>query len=544
MAPKNEWTLMFFFAGDNNLSPLMVSELKAIKDAGFQQATTVLVHFDPNPLGAPTRIYNVNRRRKELAVSTVGARHSRIGDGSDSFVRNLIEDKVDPYKIDESAGAASAALKEALKVPDALNVGRALELFLGFARENHSAKHYILFLVGHGMVVANDAFLPDENPVSAITLNELDKILRPFSENVRGEGGDFELLALHSCSMSSIEVAYQLKGTANYMMGTEGLAFIGSWPYRQLLKRTFNAIEGARGDTRIPELVRALHKLSLHNGTDFMAAGYSSEIALCRLRKEEVERLNDPVKNLVAALKRGLDDKRATQLILLAHWKSQSYWEETFTDLFDFCQCLSESCDNDDPLQASLIEACDAVMRGINQVVEVSEGFGPTYQYSHGLSVYFPWSRPIENMAPDAPPGILKRYESYAFTRGLGDDTWLSFIERYLDVTRRETRAVEDGIVEGGPEKEGIAEEKAQLFKAARESFNPFGVMATNRSNATLAEKPLPSVGVSCDCPSIKNYPQETERFQGESKLRNRSFSITEGALEAFTEAPPEGDLT
>ena len=63
MAETKEWTLMFFFAGDNALSPVIVSQLKAIKDAGFQENIDVVVHFDPNEKGTPTRIYDVNRER-------------------------------------------------------------------------------------------------------------------------------------------------------------------------------------------------------------------------------------------------------------------------------------------------------------------------------------------------------------------------------------------------------------------------------------------------------------------------------------------------
>ena len=66
MADK-EWTVMIFFAGDNSLSPLIVSQLKAIKDAGFHQDVDVLVHFDSNEAGVPTRIFDVNRERKEEA---------------------------------------------------------------------------------------------------------------------------------------------------------------------------------------------------------------------------------------------------------------------------------------------------------------------------------------------------------------------------------------------------------------------------------------------------------------------------------------------
>src|SRR5687767_9373347 len=120
MAEPNEWTLMFFLAGDNQLAPLMVSELKAIKAAGFQRNTSVLVHFDPNELGAPTRIFNVNRKRKEKA------RDDEIGDGDDSFVTNMVEDCVSLTEMDANGGAASRALRAGLEKPDALSVADSL----------------------------------------------------------------------------------------------------------------------------------------------------------------------------------------------------------------------------------------------------------------------------------------------------------------------------------------------------------------------------------------------------------------------------------
>ena len=51
-------TVMCFFASDNALSPLLISQLKSIKDAGYEQNTDVLVRFDPNEESAPTRIYS------------------------------------------------------------------------------------------------------------------------------------------------------------------------------------------------------------------------------------------------------------------------------------------------------------------------------------------------------------------------------------------------------------------------------------------------------------------------------------------------------
>jgi len=55
MEEQQELTVMFYFASDNPLAPLIISEIKAIKDAGFQEHTNVLVYFDPMEKGARTR---------------------------------------------------------------------------------------------------------------------------------------------------------------------------------------------------------------------------------------------------------------------------------------------------------------------------------------------------------------------------------------------------------------------------------------------------------------------------------------------------------
>jgi len=557
MAETKEWTLMFFFAGDNALSPVIVSQLKAIKDAGFQENIDVVVHFDPNEKGTPTRIYDVNRERKRDPRLP----NTMIGDGSDPFVRNMEEDSIKPDTIDKNAGHASRAMIHALQNPDAINAKDALINFLGFCRENHQAKRYMLFLVGHGMIVGNDAFLPDENPVSAITLKELEEILRPFSVNVNNDGGTFEMLALHSCSMSAIEVAYQLKDTAKYMMASEGSSFVNSWPYRQLLKKTFKHLEDAKDDARmrakennadqeaaaknpdvdVQTLLEKLYYLALYNATDFMLSGYSLDLGLCSLEEEKFQGLTKQLRELVAQLKAALDNERGKELILLAHWESQSYWGESYTDLFDFCRCLRERCDKNGELQ-ELSKACYNVMEELKPIeseqvserfkklVVHSRNFGSEYQYSHGFSVYFPWSRPIANAGngvAEADKGILERYQKYAFTDDLKDQSWFSFLDSYFRETQRvKTRREEDGLDKS----------RGGEFIAARTSFNPIGELSDGLPFSLPIDdpKPSPRSGLACTCPSIKNHPKEERSVKGKRKQNVKAFSISEELLDAF----------
>jgi len=60
MPEIKEWTLMFYFASDNPLAISVVSQLKAIKAAGFHPEANVVTQFDPYTEGTPTHIFDVN----------------------------------------------------------------------------------------------------------------------------------------------------------------------------------------------------------------------------------------------------------------------------------------------------------------------------------------------------------------------------------------------------------------------------------------------------------------------------------------------------
>lgn len=509
--PKNEWTVMFFFAGDNQLSPSMISQLKAIKDAGFQKNTTVLIYFDPNERGSQVSIFEVNRKRK-LERATV------IGDGKDPFVRNLREDNID-------------ATKGALVKADATE---ALQAFLNYGLQR-PATHYLLFLVGHGMIVGNDAFLPDARPDSAITLEQLGDILEDFSRKAKLQDGTLELVGLHSCSMSALEVVYQLKGTAKYMMATEGVAFVSSWPYRQVMKRVLNTIQDAQNKKKevdIEALAKGIQDLSLRNSTDYMFSGLSADICLCSLDPAKVEALNGPIKKLTTALKNGLNDPRGLELIKLAHLKAQSYWQETYTDLYDFCFCLQEQCQKDNGVQEALLNACKTVRAKLDDtkspegLIVDSAHFGPDYQYSHGLSVYFPWSAPLE----DTFDNVLGRYRKYEFTRKFGDNSWLSFLEEYFEKTLRPGREIEDPLEFRATANAAKANGHPVARSLAGLSFN-VGEALPNE------QKPSPPLGGgACHC-SIKNYPRH---FLGTAQVPwdpTIQGTVKNGAKEKSSEA-------
>src|SRR4029079_5919164 len=86
--------------------------------------------------------------------------------------------------------------------------------------------------------------------------------------------------------------------------------------------------------------------LFLFNSTDFMTAGYSADLVLCNLGEENLNRLQGSLGPLIKKLHERFDarDQLIKDLVLLAHWDAQSFFEEKYTDLFDFCLCLRRRC--------------------------------------------------------------------------------------------------------------------------------------------------------------------------------------------------------
>lgn len=604
-----EWTLMFYLASDNDLAPSVVSQLKSIKQAGFHQQVNVVVQFDPQSEGTPTHVFDVNlvkkltakRRREEHLKGGEGAEGRDAPDDSqigfsglsvnDPFIPNLIEDKLWRKEVDRSreskirdrlreslfskygidynpppppahtkirerrngrpaAGAAAAETRdgrESEKEDEVeLSPGESLAAFLKFCAEFYPARRYILFILGHGVVVANDIFLFDENAEEqSLSLNGLGKLLDEFREQLNRSQvpeAELELISFHSCSVSSLEVAYQLEGKANYMLASQGPAFVGSWPYRQILISLFNLTtrleaRGGRDGERqeIDEAMRNITSYCFHNSTDFLLAGHSFDVTLCDLTRVS-DHFTEQLARLKKALRGALGNSVTRSLVLLAHWEAQSEWQENYTDLHDFCFCLRKQCEaftaqfsNGAVKQLSdtlsqideLVSASNAVRVLLDShggwdgsgVIVQSEFAGPEHQYSHGLSVYFPWSRPTDDTQ------TLREYAEYTFNKKIG---WLEFLEDYFATTQRESRATEVNLTTAAEGRrprelsrdEELSEDLANLVFGSRiGQLNPEDALVAPAGKVN----PNDRTG-DCACATIKNYPHDTRDFRARQR--------------------------
>lgn len=578
--PERDWTLMFYFASDNPLAPAIVSQLKSLKNAGFNHEVNVIAQFDPHMPDTPTHIFDVNRVNKmKFPKNQIGFR------GNDPFVRNLVLDKLwrdekndkgellkekltaalklqnidyhapepPPFKTETEESKEDKASEKKSKpdveslIPSELSPKESLNSFLQFCANKYPARRFMLFLIGHGVVVGNDMFLFDADASSdSLTLKNLKELLTDF--NKTAGDGRLELVSMHSCSMSSIEVSYELKGQANYLLASQGPAFVGSWPYREILVRIFSHQED---NVDFNTTVTKIFDFVLFNSFDFQLAGYSFDLCLSRLN-EDFTPLTTDLSALTALLREGLDNALVQQLIILAHWDAQSYWKESYTDLFDFCNCLHSRCAELEEVTAGSIKLvtdlgkqCEAVCKHFHRagiaffdpgnLVDIdhtpaekmdlivrAEFAGPESQYSHGLSVYFPWSEPIDHSFWE------EAYPEYEF-KVTG---WRDFLKDYFDKTMREPIHAQPpyGATTASTRQPTIQQEL--LEEITCKIFNVNGLLSSTlgdkpggTSGMGDGDKPGGTSGVGpgdkpggtsgagpCDCPTIKNYPSFTRK--------------------------------
>ena len=677
-----EWTVMFCFATDNPLAPGTISQLKAIKNAGFHRDVNVIAQFDPHTLNMPVHIFDVNlveRLKLEHKLKEDGKsleQASNIGFvGNDPFVRNLVLDKLwDPEIAEQIKEQTEGKIDYNPPIPSVTmsseeNPKESLARLLTFCRKNYPARHYMLIILAHGIVVGNDIFMFDEHASDvdaqqhALTLADLGDVLDKFKDQICKDEprGELELIGFHSCSMSGAEVAFELRDKANYMMASQGPLYVGSWPYRQILIRLFNDMENGRrlradsiaaglvnrlktgvdepathlrrifngngakllqahriDHSPSPNLVKAfteeierlLHNSSLcdlkafqngnvafsrktkslmakhkksrlhghdlrdlnlrvlddafpeemerakiremfikmfeyciYNSFDFQLAGYSSDLTLCDLNR--VHQLQQPMTQLAKALGDGLKKARAAAdptipaAILLAHWEAQSYYDENFIDLYDFCFRLVARKKTTQSKSAvtraaltKIFNACGAVMDVLKRGA-LGHDFGPivrcvfcgpAYQYSHGLSVFFPWAEPIGSNMWD------QQYEQYELNQRTG---WRNFLKTYFDVTMRQTQQDEHDRRE--PKIQSLANLDRKLLglleRMSAGVLSGIEQLASKTGPRDPLDKPSKTgggdpAGMSSDSVVIKNYPHFTglqaSRLNGNAKSGRR----------------------
>jgi pentapeptide MXKDX repeat protein len=440
------WTVMVYLAGDNNLTTECMFALAEMKQAAFGKHLNVIAQFDPCDPHLPTHRYHIKRRGKKKSF-----RHDIIDracyfsdSGEVSFVteslraqalaadRKRERDLCRPELYECNLTGSPA---EEQVITDDTDTGSPVTLynFITFCLEEYPADHYLVVLSGHAGGTERDYLLKDESSAGSLTFNELKNVFQRVKQDRNGK--TIDIIGMDNCLMSMAEICYELRGLVDIVIGCESFSPASGWPYREVLERLATDFVSPRlrpGQSVAEAAAGAIVKEYVNYYANYWIAGLSvtqSALNVCKVEtlREEIDKLAQLMEQQLAGEWQANGKARQFHdALLLAHWEAQSYNGEQFVDLYDFCHCLELRLED-----GGVAEQCRAVQEFLrNEFVLTSCYCGAAYQYSYGVSLYFPWS----HVAPS--------YWNLDFCKNANSGGWGSFLKTYTLLTRRLPRGI------------------------------------------------------------------------------------------------------
>jgi hypothetical protein len=248
------------------------------------------------------------------------------------------------------------------------------------------------------------------------------------------------MLGFDTCVMSTLEVAFQFRNFADKMVASEGSIPTAGWNYAQILLENINDPNIADSKKLAVSFVEGFIKKQ----NKFALADISVDISAWDLKK--LSGLETNLAKLADDFLQCFKNSKSAayhqmkRLVVYAHWQCQTYLLEQHIDLADFCQLLINEIDllekemkaKDFTPILNLRKSCKNVVESITDCILLTGFSGSDFQFSNGISLFFPWSWAAYLAAAED-------YNNLTFIqKNKAGIKWNEFLIKYLsDVTLR-----------------------------------------------------------------------------------------------------------
>lgn len=400
---QREWTVMAYIVGnDSRLEDAAIADMQALEADGSGEKVAVVA---------------------ELGLMN----WKKLGETDERASRR--------YLVQKTTAVMAGLVSEPLQTIPGADMGdyRHLADFITWAKTNYPARHYILYLHGHGSGWRDDgkarAVAYDDASGNFITARE-------FGETFRLAGG-VDIVYSISCLTQMMENLYELRGSVGYMVGSEeNNSAVVTLPDGTRKWTSFEA--------RLPYLLLAQHPemppLDLAAEIPLTIAGiwgkYSAKETLT-FSAVDISALAELGARLDgwAASAESLGDSAAAaaakkNTIRFNEFGSMSALRDSvYSDLPDFVRTYAAAADPAAPGAADFSLATSQLLEFISDKVVITNTAlgkrkdGTDYSRAGGLAITVPAHR------PNAVDVRLKTYEDLAFAK---EHSWDKFIFKYL----------------------------------------------------------------------------------------------------------------
>lgn len=407
MSANAKWTFMVYLAGDNNLSDAGDTDLAEMRQVGSSAAVNIVAQFD-NAGSLGTRRFLVQKDGRSEPVETLPETDSGSPDTLLDFVKwACTQYPADHYALvlwNHGGGWEPTEMDRIARGSGALaytgreSVQRAASP-LRRTLFRTSLKHIFSLVSPDARAICSD----DGSGHSLDTV-ELGNVLSQICQVI---GGPLDLLGMDACLMSNLEVAYQARPYARYLVASEETEPNAGWPYDTIL-----AVLSASPEIAAPDLAAVIVQAYNQYYTD---QNYPGAVTQSALDLSKIDQLTRPLDQLAGLLTARLP--RLSNAVWMSQRNSAYFFHNTLWDIADFSSQVRRQVTLK-TIQKSADAVRQVLQAGPGQLVIANAHRGTKVQNCAGVSIYL--------LPP--PTEISQFYGDLAFSK---EHLWARFLTAY-----------------------------------------------------------------------------------------------------------------
>ena len=393
-----QWTWLVYMAGDNNLEGFGRADLAEMQRIGSTEDVSVIVQFDTEEDGAARFVVEKNHLRTLERMPGVDCGDPEV---LTSFLKWGIETFPAAHYLLDVWNHGSGW--ERLPPDYDYDAIRALKPAAALGR--HQLKRALF-----RTTVTRIHRRPANARAIAIDCGSQDYLdnqeLREAVSRALPNGSKLDILGCDACLMNMLEVAYEMKDTARFMVGSEETEPVDGWPYAAILERLV-----ARPSTEPVDLARIIVGEYARYYRSRLESATQSALDLGRITT-----IVAAVDELADSLWSSIDDVAGA--VSLSRDRAQKFDMPEYVDLGDLASELSRRLQHRSDIQSATSKIKAGLAPGDHGSFVVENlTCGQKMARATGVSIYLPRHG---DYAPD-----------YRDLRFSAEHRWKSFLEAF-----------------------------------------------------------------------------------------------------------------
>ncbi len=375
---KTNWTILNYFSANNNISRHAFFNINGMKRIGSNEKFSLLVQLD-----------------------------------------ELTSKKTLRYKIINNNTVDDASQDQQLGInpkQDLIDAAR-------WAFTNYQSDYHLLVLWNHGNGILDErkcwadylnkpktrGILYNFTTDRYLTNDLLKQALQEISTNILHK--KIDIIGMDACLMAMVEVAYQIKDSAHYLVASQNIEIAPGWYHFHYLNQLYHQQESTNPE-KLAKIIVSSFMLFNKNRNTISTQSVTDLTNIEKLKKSIDHVATILLDNLT------INPQAICSLITQAHDNAIAFDDERYIDLASFFTNIITNITKSKKRshQSGLIKAIKDLLNTINTTVIYSQS-GTNYSKSCGLSIYFP---------------TQEIHPSYMTTDFAKTSSWLPLQKNYL----------------------------------------------------------------------------------------------------------------